>query len=338
MHLGSWNISFGVVGATGVVGKELINLLLDKGVPPERLMLMASPTSVGKILTVKDTPCHIHPITFESLKACPLIFFCAGSDISKQWAKRATQAGCYVIDQSSAFRLEKGVPLVIPEINRATIPNTPCLIASPNCSTTIALMALAPLHRQFELERFFAATYQSVSGAGAKGLSAYQASLACPQTEETGCFSHPILGNVIPKIGTCTVGQDSQEEKKMVAESRKILNLPHLKIGTTCVRVPVERTHSIAIHAGFKQPVSLELARNALEAFEGIRLYDAPEDNLYPVPTIATQHTDCWVGRLRLDNLWEKGLAMFVCGDQLWKGAGLNAVQIAEHLACRHKD
>ncbi|CAM6031743.1 unnamed protein product [Sphagnum compactum] len=239
----------------------------------------------------------------ESFEGIDIALFSAGGEISQKFVPDAVRAGAVVIDNSSAFRMDPTVPLVVPEINAEDVKKHSGIIANPNCSTAIALMALYPLHQQFGLYRVIASTYQAVSGIGARGVQELE-------TQVAACI-----------------------EKSAVTpenESRRILHLPDLKASVTCVRVPVYRAHSIAIHAEFEKPVSVAKAQDALLAAPGIELLDDPSKGLYPMPLEVQGLDACHVGRLRLDNTTSHGLAFWVCGDQLLKGAALNAVQIAE--------
>lgn len=240
-----------------------------------------------------------------------------------------------MIDNSSAFRMDDAVPLVIPEINPDALEKHQGIIANPNCSTAIALMALCPLHKTFGLRRFFAATYQAVSGSGAAAIGELKAQTQAwsdKKEPEPHVYPHPIAFNLIPEVDAFLDNGYTKEEYKMLNESRKILNLPALRASTTCVRVPVFRTHSIAINAEFAEPIDVNKARAAIEHFEGAELCDVPEKNQYPTPVGYTKKIACGVGRLRRDSAFENGLAFWVSGDQLWKGAALNAIQIAECL------
>jgi len=243
------------------------------------------------------------------------------------------QAGCLVIDKSSHYRMDPAVPLVIPEINPEQLRHHQGIIANPNCSTAVTLMALWPLHRAFGLKRYFAATYQSVSGTGAEAIRELEDQIqshvrGTPVTRKV--YAHQIALNLIPQVDSFGPNGYTGEETKMMLESRKIMGLPDLKVSTTTVRVPVVRAHSVAVNAEFERPVSVEAARAAIAAFEGAELVDEPSKQLYPTPLDFTRKVKCGVGRIRIDTAFDNGLALWVSGDNLWKGAALNALQNAE--------
>lgn len=302
----------------------------------ESLTLLASSRSAGKTITFEDKSWVVEEVAPEAFDALDIAIFSASGSVSKALAPEAAKRDCVVIDNSSAFRLDPGVPLVVPEINAVAIAGHQGIIANPNCSTAVALMGLYPLHELFGLKRFFAATYQAVSGAGAAAMDELEAQLKAwskgepLQVEE---FPHQIAFNLLPHVDVFFEDGYTKEEHKMLNESRKILDLPELRASTTCVRVPVLRAHSIAINAEFERPVDVARAREAVAAFAGSELCDDPEANQYPMPLDYSEKEACGVGRLRVDAALDNGLAFWVVGDQLWKGAALNAIQIAEELA-----
>jgi len=325
----------GIVGATGAVGQEIIKLLEKRSFPVGEISLLASARSAGKKIDALGQSLEIKETTPESFKDLDFAIFSAGSDHSVKFAREATQRGCVVIDNSSAFRMERDVPLVVPEINPQALDHHKGIIANPNCSSAIALMALFPLHQRFGLKNFIASTYQAVSGAGAMGPicleQEIQQSLGINNPEQAeSVFSKEIAYNVIPHIDQFRDDGYTKEEMKMLNESRKILNLPNLQVSCTCVRVPVIRAHSISISASFDSKVNTPDAREALSAFDGLDLLDDPSQNSYPTPLHCSELENCQVGRIRIDQVLENGLAFWVVGDQLWKGAALNAIQIAE--------
>ena len=326
-----------IVGATGAVGQELLEWLHARAFAFGELSLLASARSVGKTIAHGDRTWTVAEATPEAFDGVDIAIFSAGAGVAKALAPEAVKRGCVVIDNSSAFRMDPEVPLIVPEINAAALVGHKGLIANPNCSTAITLMALAPLHRAFGLKRFFAATYQAVSGAGDAGIPELKASARAvldeapqPQPET---FPHPIGFNVLPHVDVFLDDGYTKEEHKMANESRKILGLSDLKVSTTCVRVPVFRAHSVAISAEFERPVDLTAARAAIAAFPGVDIFDDPSRNHYPLPIAYSRKANCGVGRLRIDSALDNGLALWVVGDQLWKGAALNAIQIAEALA-----
>lgn len=325
----------GIVGATGIVGQEMIRLLLDRSFPFKELRLFASAQSTGKKIAMDGHEWIVEPTQIDRFSNIDLVLMSAGAKMSNLLAADLQKKGCIVIDNSSAFRMDDAVPLVIPEINPDALEKHQGIIANPNCSTAIALMALCPLHKTFGLRRFFAATYQAVSGSGAAAIGELKAQTQAwsdKKEPEPHVYPHPIAFNLIPEVDAFLDNGYTKEEYKMLNESRKILNLPALRASTTCVRVPVFRTHSIAINAEFAEPIDVNKARAAIEHFEGAELCDVPEKNQYPTPVGYTKKIACGVGRLRRDSAFENGLAFWVSGDQLWKGAALNAIQIAECL------
>ena len=325
----------GIVGATGAVGQELIELLFARNFPMESLTLLASARSAGKKIEHAGNTFVIEEAKPESFENLDIAIFSAGGSVSKALVPEAAKRGCIAIDNSSAFRMDKDVPLIVPEVNPHAIKNHKNIIANPNCTTAISLMALCPLHREFGLKRFFAATYQAVSGTGVKAMQELEnqvRDISEGRTPKVEVYPYQIAFNVIPHVDVFLEDGYTKEEMKMLNESRKILELPSLQNSTTCVRVPVMRAHSVAINAEFEKPVSVERARQVIAAFPGAVLEDDPANNKYPMPLFYQKKEKCGVGRIRKDHVFENGLSFWVAGDQLWKGAALNAVQIAELL------
>jgi aspartate-semialdehyde dehydrogenase len=259
----------------------------------------------------------------------------AGSGITKALAPEAARRGCVVVDNSSAFRMDEEVPLIIPEINPEAAKAHKGIIANPNCSTIVALMALYPMHKAFGLKRFFASTYQAVSGTGADAiveLDNQVKALVNDQPVEKEVYPHQIAFNVLPHVDVFLEDGYTKEEMKMLNEGRKIMGLPDLKVSCTCVRVPVYRAHCVSIQAEFEQPVEVAAARDAVSNFPGSELCDDVDNLQYPMPIDYSEKVNCGVGRIRKDSALENGLSLWVSGDQLWKGAALNAIQIAELL------
>jgi len=324
-----------IVGATGAVGAELIQLLEQREFPLRGLKLLASAKSAGKAFKFKGEEILVETLSKDSFRSVDIALFSAGASISREFAPEAVSAGAVVIDNSSAFRMEQDVPLVVPEINPADIQKHRGIIANPNCTTIIALMALYPLHKVFRVNRVIASSYQAVSGAGAKAireLSLQSKSFFSGESAEAEVFPHPIAFNVLPQVDVFLDNGYTKEEVKFVNESRKIMDHPTLRASITCVRVPVFRAHSVAMHAEFKEPVSVEQARDVLAKFPGLDLVDDPSTKKYPMPLLVAGKNNCQVGRIRADSALDNGLAFWVCGDQLLKGAALNALQIAEAL------
>ena len=324
-----------IVGATGAVGAELIQLLEQREFPLRRLKLLASSKSAGKVLKFKGEEIRVEALSQDSFRSIDIALFSAGAARSKEYAPHAVNAGAVVIDNSSAFRMEPDVPLVVPEINPADIQKHRGIIANPNCTTIIALMALYPLHKVFRVKRVIASSYQAVSGAGAKAIdelllqtkSFLSGEAAAPEV-----FPYTIAFNVLPQVDVFLENGYTKEEVKFVNESRKIMHHSTLRASITCVRVPVFRAHSIAINAEFEQPISVERARDVLAKFPGLELVDDPSTMKYPTPLLVAGKNNCQVGRIRADSALDNGIAFWVCGDQLLKGAALNAVQTAETL------
>ncbi len=327
--------SVGVVGATGAVGQELIRLLCDRGFPMGNLKLLASARSKGKPISYGDRSWKVEEATAEAFDDLDIALFSAGSGITKALAPEAARRGCVVIDNSSAFRMEPQVPLIVPEINPDAAANHSGIIANPNCSTIVALMALFPLHQVFGLKRFFASTYQAVSGSGAAAITELEGQVAAIAKNEppiAEVYPHQIAFNVLPHVEVFLENGYTKEEMKMQNEGRKIMGLPDLKVSCTCVRVPVYRAHSVSIQAEFEKPVDVQQARWAVENFPGSELCDDTDNNRYPTPIDYSGKENCGVGRIRKDTALQNGLSLWVSGDQLWKGAALNAIQIAELL------
>lgn len=331
----------GIVGSTGAVGQEIIKLLEKREFPASEIRLLASARSAGSEMTVLGENLRVEETKPDSFNDLDFAIFSAGSDNSIKFAHESVKRNCVVIDNSSAFRMDSSVPLVVPEINPSDLDNHQGIIANPNCSSAIALMAIYPLHKRFGLKRFFASTYQAVSGAGAMGPISLDQEV---QEMVTGApvpnalssvFPHPIAFNLIPHVDQFREDGYTKEELKMRNESRKILSLPNLKVSCTCVRVPVYRAHSISINAEFVNSVNLPDAKQALGSFNGLDFVERHEENVYPMPIYSSEKENCQVGRLRVDHASDNGLAFWVTGDQLWKGAALNAIQIAEELIKR---
>jgi len=324
-----------VVGATGAVGVEMTKTLERRGFPASQLTLLASSRSAGKAFTFRGETVKIQELTADSFEGIDVALFSAGGDISRQFAPPAVEAGCVVIDNSSAFRMDPQVPLVVPEINAADAQAHQGIIANPNCTTIITLMALHPLHQAFGVTRLFASSYQAVSGTGARALEELQrqvSEIVNGQSATCDVCPHQIAFNVLPHVDAFLPSGYTKEEMKMENEGRKIMHLPSLRASVTCVRVPVYRAHSIAVSAEFERPASVEAARAVLESAPGIDLVDEPQQNIYPLPLNAAEEDNCQVGRIRKDCALDNGLCFWVAGDQLLKGAALNAVQIAETL------
>lgn len=332
-------LNVAIVGATGAVGVEILSCLESRNFPVKTLKLLASSRSAGKKVPFKGEMLTVEELTEQSFGGVDIALFSAGGDISRRFAPIAAAAGCVVIDNSSAFRQEEGVPLVVPEINPEAAFNHPRnIIANPNCTTIISLMALFPLHQAFGLKTIVASSYQAVSGSGQQGIEELESQVRAivdghPVSKKV--YAKQIAFNVLPQIDAFTDSGYTKEELKMLNESRKILSLPDLKVTCTCVRVPVYRSHSVSITAMFERPVDVDSARAAYNGKPGISVMDDPTNNVWPTPLDSTNNDTCYVGRFRKDLALDNALALWVVGDQVLKGAALNAVQIAELIASR---
>ena len=329
----SYNI--GIVGATGAVGAELLDVMKRRAFPVRNLRLLASARSAGKQMRFRGEQFAVEELREDSFADVDIAFFSAGGDTSRKLVPIAAAAGAVVIDNSSVFRMDESVPLVIPEINGGDVGQHRGIIANPNCTTAVALMALYPLHLAFGVRRIFASSYQAVSGSGARAIAELKRQVdetVQQKTVTAEVYPHPIAFNVLPHVDAFLENGYTKEEMKMQGEGRRIMHLPEFRASVTCVRVPVYRAHSIAISAEFERAVSVEEAHEVLAKAPGLDLLDEPRRNLYPMPLDAAGKDNCQVGRVRLDCALENGLAFWVSGDQLLKGAALNAVQIAELL------
>ncbi len=324
-----------VVGATGAVGIEMIKTLEKRQFPVGQLTLLASARSLGRKLKFRGQEFPVKVLTPDAFAGIEIALFSAGGSISKEFAPAAVKAGCAVVDNSSAFRMDDAVPLVVPEINGEDVRKHKGIIANPNCTTAITLMALYPLHKAFGVTRIFASSYQAVSGTGAKAIAELERQVSeivsgKPATKEV--YPHQIAFNVLPHVDVFLPNGYTKEEMKMENEGRKIMHHPTFRASVTCVRVPVYRAHSVAVSAEFEKPVTVAAARDVLRQAPGLDVVDNPEKKEYPLPLYCAEKYNCEVGRLRQDVALDNGLCFWVVGDQLLKGAALNAVQIAEEL------
>jgi aspartate-semialdehyde dehydrogenase len=327
-----------VVGVTGAVGQEILRVLERRKFPVSELVPLASERSAGTEVEFAGKKVKVRKLEAASFAGVEVAFFSAGATRSREFIPIARKAGAVVVDNSSAFRMNPEVPLVVPEVNGDLLDAKPKLIANPNCSAAILAVALAPLHQLAGLESVVVATYQSASGAGAKAMAELEQQVrdyAAGKELKAEVFPHVLAFNLFSH--NSPMGKDgyNEEEQKMVEETRKIFGLPKLRIVPTCVRVPVPRAHSEAVVARFLKPISREAAKRALEGAAGVRLVDEPKKNLFPMPSHASGELDVFVGRVREVEGDPHSIAFFVSGDQLLKGAAWNAVQIAEELAKR---
>ncbi len=325
-----------IVGATGAVGTEMLRVLEDRNFPVASLRLFASAASKGKTRTFKGKEIAIEVLTADDFSDLDIALFSAGSDITKMWRAAARERGCIIIDNSSAYRMDADVPLVIPEINGADLANHQGIIAVPNCSAIVMLMAVAPLRALGKIRRIVVSTYQAVSGAGAKAmdeLDQQTAQVLRGESPTTNIFPHPIAFNLFSHNTEINEHGYNGEEWKVIQESKKILHDDSLAITATCVRVPVMRAHSESVNIEFESSrPSVEAIRAALAAFPGVKVVDDRAANHFPMPREAAGGYDVLVGRIREDVSNPLAIDLFLSGDQLLKGAALDAVQIAEEL------
>lgn len=327
-----------ILGATGAVGQEMMKVLEEQNFPVSELKLLASSRSAGKTLYFQGKPITIEEATEESFDNIDIVLGAAENDIAKRFLPAAAKKGAVVIDNSSAYRLDPNVPLVVPEVNPQDAFAHHGIIANPNCATIIALVALAPLHRLYHAQRMIVSTYQAVSGAGVSGIRELNTQMKemanNEKISEPKVFQHPIVCNLIPQIGGFDEMGYSSEEMKMQNEGRKILHHDQLRVNCTCVRVPILRSHSESITVTFDKEIDLEEIRNAYKQAPGVLLVDDPQHSIYPMPADTSDQDLVYVGRIREDisDPTRHSLTFWCCGDQVRKGAATNAVQIAQLL------
>jgi len=331
-------LNVGIVGATGAVGKEIVGCLEKRSFPVNNLRIFGSERSAGREVETKFGKVTVELFSEDSARECDVVFLAVDGDFALEHAENICEGdGAVVIDNSSAFRYKEGIPLVVPEINAETTKGKK-LIANPNCTTAIGLMAIWPLHKLFGLKKMVMSTYQAASGAGQPGMDELvEGTLSVLKGErdvaENKVFAHPLPFNVIPHIDKFQENGYTKEEMKVTWETRKICGLPDdFPVSCTAVRIPTSRAHSESIVALFDKPVDIAKARKALEEQPGVKLVDDPENMKYPMPLTATGQYDIEVGRLRKNIAFDDALEFFVCGDQLLRGAALNAVVVAEAM------
>ncbi|MEK7575398.1 MAG: aspartate-semialdehyde dehydrogenase [Patescibacteria group bacterium] len=332
--MSTYNVA--ILGATGAVGMEVVRLLDERNFPVRSLRLLARKHD-GRTCSFKRRQIPVLALDEGSFQDIDIAIFSAGSDVARQFGPVAVKAGCTVIDNSSAFRVEESVPLVVPEINGDLLHpwTTPGIIANPNCTTAITLMALWSLHQRFRVTRIIASSYQAVSGSGQKGIHELDSQIEAKQRGHDirrEVYPHQIAFNVIPSVGNLLPSGFTDEEDKLENEGRKIMDHPSFVASVTCVRVPVYRAHSVAVTAEFEQRIDVEKAIECLRLAPGLTVC---EGSAYPTPIDVSGKDNCFVGRIRRDRAFDNGLSFWVVGDQLLKGAALNAVQIAEELVRR---
>lgn len=330
-----------IAGATGAVGQEMMEILLEREFPIRELRPLASERSAGKKIKYGGESIEVQKLDENSFKDIDIALFSAGGGRSREFATVAAKAGAVVVDNSSAFRMDPDVPLVIPEINPEALSGykTKGIVANPNCTTAVTLMALKPLHDIGKIKRVIASSYQAVSGAGAQAIEELrEQTIAWANNEkiEASVFPHQIAFNILPHIDSFMENGYTKEEMKLHNESRKILGDDEIALTATTVRVPVFRAHSVAVNIETEKKISITEAKKALNSFPGVSVLDEPQSLKYPMPIDVSGKDDCIVGRIREDFTVPSGLSFWVVGDQLRKGAALNAVQIAELLIEEH--
>lgn len=319
-----------LVGATGLVGREMIKVLQEFNIQPTEFIPSASEKSVGKVIYFNNKNYSICTVADALAQKPDYALFSAGGSLSTEWAPQFVAAGCTVIDNSSAWRMDLNVALVVPEINMEAIKKQPCIIANPNCSTIQLVLALSPLHQHAQIDRLVVSTYQSVTGTGAKAI----AQLHAEERNETAekAYHHPIYRNVIPHCDVFLDNGYTKEEMKVVHETRKILGDDTLRITCTAVRVPVVGGHSESVNVSFKKPISTKEIRELLQNMPGVKVVDEPASNQYPMPMNSQGKNEVFVGRIRRDESQENTFNLWIVADNLRKGAATNAVQILKAL------
>ena len=331
----SKSVRVAILGATGAVGTELLELLETRNFPVEQLKLLASPRSAGKKLTFQGKSLTVEAINEDSFKDIDLVLASAGGSSSKAWAKTIVASGAVMIDNSSAFRMDSSVPLVVPEINPEAAEKHQGIIANPNCTTILLGIAVYPLHKIQPIRRMVISTYQSASGAGAMAMEEvkHQAkAILAGEPARAEILPYPLAFNLFPHNSPLTDSGYCEEELKMINETRKIFNNSTIRVTATCVRVPVLRAHSEAVNLEFDSPFGVSQAREILSQAPGVKLVENWDSNYFPMPIDATGKDEVLVGRIRQDLSHPCGLELWLCGDQIRKGAALNAIQIAELL------
>lgn len=325
-------VRLAIVGATGAVGQQMLKVLAERNFKIKELICLADPREEGTKVKYKDQTFTVKGATADAFKQADIALFAVGTDISQKLAPEAVKNNCVVIDNSYAFRLQEDVPLVVPEVNAGDVEKHRGIIANPNCSTTIMVVAINPIHLKAKLTRVVVSTYQAVSGAGKAGideLEQHAQSYLNGSEMNPAVFQHPIAFNLIPHIDSFLDGGYTKEEMKMVWETRKIMHCPDLAITATTVRVPVFRSHSESINLETEKELTSAEARDILAAAPGIIVQDDPQNNIYPMPLYTSDKDEVYVGRIRKDISTQKGLSLWVAADQIRKGAATNAVQIA---------
>jgi aspartate-semialdehyde dehydrogenase len=329
-----------VAGATGAVGRKMLQILEERDFPVANLKALASARSVGQTLSFKGNLVIVEELCEGSFEGVDIALFSAGAGVSRQFAPSAVNSDCIVIDNSSAFRMEPDIPLIVPEVNPDAIGDKPGIIANPNCSTIQMVVALKPIHDKFQIKRVVVSTYQSVSGSGQKAIDELKSqtqSLLAGESSKPNVYPHQIAFNCLPHIDIFLDNGYTKEEMKMVEETRKILGDASIMVSPTTVRVPVFYSHSESINVETLKPISASEVKELLSGMDGIQLFDNPESNEYPLAVDCADKDEVFVGRIRDDISCENAINFWVVSDNLRKGAALNAVQIAEYLVERTK-
>ena len=335
-------IAITLLGATGAVGRAVLEVLEDLEVPVGRVRLLASARSAGQELEFRDGRLKVEVPTVEAFTGCDVAILAAGAEASREWAPRARAAGCLVVDDSSAFRLDPDVPLVVPEVNLAALDGGATLAASPDAVAIALALALEPLHEAAGLSRVVVSTYQAVSGAGHRGVEQLQREAADlmngREPAEPGRIRHRIAFNLVPQVGALGADGVAGAEAAIAAETRRLLGLPGLAISATAVQVPVFYGHAAAVHVGLTRPLDAAAAREALRRAPAVKLIDRPDEGVYPMPMLAVNDDAVLVGRVRADAALEHGLALFLAVDDLRKGGPTNLVQVALAMVERRRN
>lgn len=327
-------MKIGILGATGAVGRQMLDCLIEQEIPVDDLVLLASKKSAGQIIRFKDKDYEVKEVNHDSFKGLDVVLGASSNEVAKQYKDDIVKAGAVFIDNSSAFRMDDDVPLIVPEINGSDVKKHKGVISNPNCSTIITLMAINAINKLSKVKAMIASTYQAVSGAGKGGIDELNNEINDIEYKPS-VFPYTIAYNCIPCIGSLKDNLYTSEEMKMENEGKKILHNDDLRVTCTCVRVPVLRSHCISVSLKCERPLSVTEVREALSKEAGLILYDDVLDNKYPMPLVTSNQDKVYVGRIREDRVLEGGISLFCSGDQIRKGAASNAVQI---IKCLYED
>ena len=327
-------MKIGILGATGAVGRQMIDCLIEQEIPMDDLVLLASKKSAGQIIRFKDKDYEVKEVNHDSFKGLDVVLGASSNEVAKQYKDDIVKAKAVFIDNSSAFRMDDDVPLIVPEINGNDVKKHKGVVSNPNCSTIITLMAINAINKLSKVKVMIASTYQAVSGAGKGGIDELNNEIS-DLNYEPSVFPYTIAYNCIPCIGSLKENLYTSEEMKMENEGKKILHNNDLRVTCTCVRVPVLRSHCISVSLKCERPLSVSEVREALSKEKGVILYDDVLDNKYPMPLVTSNQDKVYVGRIREDRVLDGGISLFCSGDQIRKGAASNAVQI---IKCLYED